>query len=119
MVRMTATAAAAFLVGIGGAMAEEVASAIPWQAVDQTALATQSGGSDYFDVSRVAQGNVIDSDNTNHDNAISNSGPGARMENGAIGTTTLTGNSGIATAMQNTGNLVNMSYNMNVNVYLK
>jgi len=121
MVRLTAMAAAmALACGIaGGARADQGGEALPWQAMDTATLAAHSGGSDAFDASMVVQGNTSDTDGTNHHNQITNSGPGARMENGAISETTISGNHGVMAAMQNTGNLVNMNYSMNVNVYLK
>lgn len=121
MVRLTATAAALVVAcGVaGGAKADQGGDALPWQAMETASLATLSGGSDTFDASVVFQGNSSDTEGANHHNQITNSGPGARMENGAILDTQISGNSGITSAMQNTGNLVNMNYSMNVNVYLK
>lgn len=45
-------------------------------------------------------------------------GPGASMSTGAIMGTNVLANHGATTVMQNTGDLVNMNYSMNVNVYL-
>ena len=116
MVRLTASAALALaLAAAGGANATE---ALPWDALETTSLAGHSGGPDYIDASAVIQGNASDTNGSNHHNQINN-GAGGSMENGAITATTISGNSGITAAMQNTGNLVNMNYSMNVNVYLK
>ena len=112
---------APFLVLMAGAALQPAAAdaLAGLDTIPQDKLATLSGGASPLDVQALTQSNSSQVDGSNKDNSIAIDGAGAAMFNGGIAPALVSGNSGVATVMQNTGNLVNMNYNMSVNVYLQ
>lgn len=89
-----------------------------FEAMGEQDLADQSGRNNIFGVANVGQQNDTDQNNKNKNSPVITS-DGSSKTNGMISAATVTGNRGIVMVTQNTGDVVNISKNMNVNVYLK
>ncbi|MEO5372683.1 MAG: hypothetical protein H7840_00220 [Alphaproteobacteria bacterium] len=116
-------AAAGLILALGVAVAGPAAASddvlAAFASLSTTELGGLSGGAETVDLRTIVQGNSSDSRAANTASGISNEGAGASMANGAIAPALLSGNHGVASVIQNTGNLVNMNYTMSVNIYLQ
>ncbi|MDA8231917.1 MAG: hypothetical protein M0006_11330 [Magnetospirillum sp.] len=110
-VRHVLCAIAASTAVAGSALAADAGPTPFGQAVGSDVMGTARGGTEIM-----TQGNLANQTATNVGSmTVAN---GAAQWNGAISPAAILGNHGIATVMQNTGNMANLSNAMNVNVYL-
>lgn len=93
-----------------------VLAALPTVSSDE--LAKESGKNAVFGIGNVGQDNTAIHTNKNESSPII-TGAGATKTNGSISPSSVNGNQGIVMFTQNTGDVVNISKSLNVNVYLK
>jgi hypothetical protein len=116
--KITVLAAFAAFAPLGAAIADEATpqdAFSTWVAMPSEDLARQNGTNNEEETPTVAQTNTTTTTEKILNSPIKNSGT---MTNGDIGNANVTGNRGIVMFTQNTGDLVNITKTMNVNVYL-
>lgn len=103
----------------GPAAAEELQGEGFGPSLAETELEASRGGTETAGgiANSVIQGNSTDQSATNTGNV--SVGGNATKYSGSISQAQITGNSGLTTLMQNTGDLVNMNSATSVNVYLR
>lgn len=101
---------------ISGESAPETDAFFAFQEMPAEELETQSGKNNVFGVGNVGQQSEADLKSQTVLSPLENSGT---MSTGAIDTASVSANRGVVMFTQNTGDLVNITKNLSINVYLQ